>query len=253
MALPSTRYNFKGGKKEVAEAVGEIGKAIFQQVNVSVESAAKMVVPNVAEMVSEITEDIKSGSLIQFQEALKKIDTLVNKLGVDINQYSKELGDFLKMRQEKSIKSEETVNQLREKNIMAQVNQMGEVEILNKKGYLTCSSCEGHDWMEESFVVVCFGSKESRDAFAEQVVKAKLPQYRVFYQESQTNINLYDPFNDYHEIMDDPTMDETQNWFKIEDKLYFTKTEEEIPEEVIEKEIGFQNGNGYYSLGRHLG
>lgn len=133
MALPSTRYNFKGGKKEVAEAVGEIGKAIFQQVNVSVESAAKMVVPNVADMVAEITEDIKSGSLIQFQEALKKIDTLVNKLGVDINQYSKELGDFLKMRQEKSIKSEETVNQLREKNIIAQVNQMGEVQILNKK------------------------------------------------------------------------------------------------------------------------
>lgn len=132
MALPLTRYNFKGGKKEVAEAVGEIGKAIFQQVSVSVESAAKMVVPNVADMVAEITEDIKSGSLIQFQEALKKIDTLVNKLGVDINQYSKELGDFLKMRQEKSIKSEETVNQLREKNIMAQVNQMGEVQILNK-------------------------------------------------------------------------------------------------------------------------
>ena len=133
MALPKTRFNFKGGKKEVAEAVGEIGKAIFQQVNVSVESAAKMVVPNVADMVTEITEDLKSGSLIQFQEALKKIDTLVNKLGVDINKYSKELGDFLKMRQEKSIKSEETVNQLREKNIMAQVNQMGEVQILNKK------------------------------------------------------------------------------------------------------------------------
>ena len=133
MALPKTRFNFKGGKKEVAEAVGEIGKAIFQQVNVSVESAAKMVVPNVADMVTEITEDLKSGSLIQFQEALKKIDTLVNDLGVDINKYSKELGDFLKMRQEKSIKSEETVNQLRQKNIMAQVNQMGEVQILNKK------------------------------------------------------------------------------------------------------------------------
>ena len=133
MALPKTRFNFKGGKKEVAEAVGEIGKAIFQQVNVSVESAAKMVVPNVADMVTEITEDLKSGSLIQFQEALKKIDKLVNDLGVDINKYSKELGDFLKMRQEKSIKSEETVNQLREKNNIAHVNQMGEVQILNKK------------------------------------------------------------------------------------------------------------------------
>ena len=133
MALPATRYNFKGGKKEVAEAVGEIGKAIFQQVNVSVTAAAKSVVPNVADMVSEITEDLKSGSLIQFQDALKKIDKLVNELGVDINKYSKELGDFLKMRQEKSIKSEETVNQLREKNIIAQVNQMGEVQILNKQ------------------------------------------------------------------------------------------------------------------------
>jgi|DEB0MinimDraft_4_1074332.scaffolds.fasta_scaffold02673_9 hypothetical protein len=120
------------------------------------------------------------------------------------------------------------------------------VEILNKKGYLTCSSCEGHDWMESSFVVVCFGSEESRDKFVKQVLKAKIPQYKIFYQESQTNINLYDPFNDYHEIMDDPTMDETQNWFKIKDKLYFTKTEEEIPEEVIEKET--ENWN--YCFGR---
>ncbi len=132
MALPSTRFNFKGGKKEVAEAVGEIGKAIFSQVTMSVEGAVKTVVPNIADMVAEITEDLKSGSLLKFEEAMKKIDTLVNKLGVDINKYSKELGDFLKMRQEKSIKSEETVNQLREKNIMAQVNQMGEVQIHNK-------------------------------------------------------------------------------------------------------------------------
>jgi len=132
MALPKTRYNFKGGKKEVAEAVGEIGKAIFQQVNVSVTAAAKSVVPNVAEMVSEITEDLKSGSLLQFQDGIKKIDKLVNDLGVDISKYSKELGDFLKMRQEKSIKSEETVNQLREKNIISQVNEMGEVQILNR-------------------------------------------------------------------------------------------------------------------------
>ena len=133
MALPSTRYNFQGGKKEVAEAVGEIGKAIFSQVTMSVEGAVKTVVPSVSDMVVEITEDLKTGSLLKFEEALKKIDTLVNKLGVDISMYSKELGDFLKMRQEKSIKSEETVNQLREKNIMAQVNQMGEVQILNKR------------------------------------------------------------------------------------------------------------------------
>jgi len=133
MALPSTRYNFKGGKKEVAEAVGEIGKAIFSQVQVSVEGAVKTVVPNVADMVTEITEDLESGSILRFEDAIKKIDTLVNKLGVDISKYSKGLDDFLKQRAERSAKSEETINQLRQQNIMAQVNLQGDVEILTRK------------------------------------------------------------------------------------------------------------------------
>lgn len=133
MALPKTRYNFKGGKKEVAEAVGEIGKAIFAQTRVSFESAAKMVVPSIPDMVTEIIDDLSAGPLDRFSEGIKKVDKLVNELGVDLGKYSKELEGFLKLRQEKSIKSEETVNELREKNIIAQVNQMGEVQILNKQ------------------------------------------------------------------------------------------------------------------------
>ena len=58
MALPKTRFNFKGGKKEVAEAVGEIGKAIFAQTRVSFESAAKMVVPTIPDMVTEIIDHL---------------------------------------------------------------------------------------------------------------------------------------------------------------------------------------------------
>ena len=34
MALPNTRYNFKEGKKEIAEIVSGIGKAIFTQARV---------------------------------------------------------------------------------------------------------------------------------------------------------------------------------------------------------------------------
>ena len=133
MALPKTRFNFKGGKKEVAEAVGGIGKAIFAQTRVSFESAAKMVVPTIPDMVTEIIDDLSAGPLDRFSQGIKKVDRLVNELGVDLEQYSKELAEFLKLRQEKSIKSEETVNELREKNIIAQVNQMGEVQILNKQ------------------------------------------------------------------------------------------------------------------------
>ena len=133
MALPQVRFNFKGGKKEVAEAVRDIGQAIFNQTRVSFESAAKMVVPSIPDMVTEIIDDLSSGPLDRFSQGIKKVDRLINELGVDIEKYSKELAGFLKLRQEKSIKSEETVNELREKNIIAQVNRMGDVEILNRQ------------------------------------------------------------------------------------------------------------------------
>jgi len=132
MALPKVRYNFEGGKKEVAEIVKDIGQAIFTSARASFESAAKVVVPSVPQMVQEITDDLSAGPLQRFSEGLKKVDTLVNKLGVNLEDYSKELAQFLKLRQEKSIQSEETVNQLRTQNIIAQVNEFGEVAILTR-------------------------------------------------------------------------------------------------------------------------
>ena len=44
MALPNTRFNFAGGKKEIAEIVSSIGKAIFSQARVSFDAASKAVV-----------------------------------------------------------------------------------------------------------------------------------------------------------------------------------------------------------------
>jgi len=60
MALPKVRYNFEGGKKEVAEIVKDIGQAIFTSARASFESAAKVVVPSVPQMVQEITDDLFS-------------------------------------------------------------------------------------------------------------------------------------------------------------------------------------------------
>jgi hypothetical protein len=132
MALPSVRYNFAGGKKEIANIVKDIGQAIFTSARASFESATKIVVPSIPEMIQEITDDLSSGPIERFKDGLRKVDTLVEKLGVNLEDYSKELAQFLKLRQERSIKSEETVNQLRTQNIKAQVNEFGEVMILNK-------------------------------------------------------------------------------------------------------------------------
>ena len=133
MALPDVKFNFQGGKKEIANIVKDIGKAIFTSTRASLESATKLVVPDVASMVADITDDLSSGPIERFKDGIRKLDTLVGKLGINLEDYSKELAEFLKLRQEKSIKSEETVNQLRTQNIKAQVNEFGEVVILTKE------------------------------------------------------------------------------------------------------------------------
>ena len=46
-------------------------------------------------MVKEITDDLSAGPLDRFSDGLKKVDKLVNELGIDIGKYSKELGEFL--------------------------------------------------------------------------------------------------------------------------------------------------------------
>jgi len=113
MALPEVRYNFKGGKKEIAEAVQEIGKAIFSQVKVSIQAATATVTPSVPDMVAEIIQDLSSGPISKFEEGLKKVDTLINKFGVDIGKYSKSLGNFLKQREDRAQKSETVIRELR--------------------------------------------------------------------------------------------------------------------------------------------
>ena len=132
MALPTTRYNFKDAKKETAEIVSSIGQAIFTQARVSFEAASQAVVPDVASMVAELTDDLASGQLERFGQGLQKVDKLVNELGIDISKYNKGLGKFLEERQKKAAISEETVNELRTQNIKAQVNEFGEVVILTK-------------------------------------------------------------------------------------------------------------------------
>jgi hypothetical protein len=132
MALPDTRFNFQGGKKEVAEIVSGIGQAIFSQVRGSLEAASKTVVPSIETMVAEITEDLSSGPIDRFNQGLEKVDKLVNKMGVDLGKYSKDLNKFLQERTKRAQQSEETINQLRTQNIIAQVNKFGEVSILTK-------------------------------------------------------------------------------------------------------------------------
>jgi len=130
MALPILDTPTDNG--QIQEAVQEIATAIFKSAKISLDTAAKSVVPSIPKMVDEILEDLKTGSIRSFDKALDKLDRMVNKLGIDLGQYSKELAAFQNNREEKVKKSEQKIQELREKNIVASIEKSGEIKILTR-------------------------------------------------------------------------------------------------------------------------
>ena len=132
MALPVVDTNQPGVKELISAGVKDIANMIFKSASVSITAAAKAVVPSIPEMVAEITEDLKAGPVNRFSQGLEKLDKLLMDFGGNIKDYSKELAKFVNQREAKINKSEETIRELRENNVKAEMNSMGEIIILSK-------------------------------------------------------------------------------------------------------------------------
>ena len=131
MALPTLKA--VADKGEVQKIISDIATAVFKSAKVSLDSAAKAVIPSVPQMVDDVLEDLKSGSIQKFNLAMDKLDKLVRTLGIDLKKYNKELANFAKRREEKIIISEEKIQTLRENNIIADMDKSGDVRILSQK------------------------------------------------------------------------------------------------------------------------
>src|SRR5210317_623161 len=136
MALPNLQaagINAILDKIEKETIISDIATAVFKSAKISMESAAKAVVPSVPEMVNEVLDDLKSGSIQKFNQAMDKLDKLVKTLGIDLKKYNKELANFAEKREEKITKSEEKIQLLKEKNIIAEIEKSGDIKILSNR------------------------------------------------------------------------------------------------------------------------
>src|SRR6056300_2006322 len=131
MALPTLET--PENKGQVQEIISDIATAVFKSAKISMESAAKAVVPSVPEMVNEVLDDLKSGSIQKFNLAMDKLDKLVRTLGIDLRQYNKELENFAARREEKIIKSEEKIQLLKKKNIITKIEKSCDIKILSNR------------------------------------------------------------------------------------------------------------------------
>ena len=135
MALPTLadKINAVEDKIEKENIISEIAKAVFKSAKITTEAAAKFAVaPSVPQMVDDVLDDLKSGSIDKFNKAMDKLDKLVKVLGIDLKKYNKELANFAEKREEKIIKSEEKIQTLRENNIVADITKAGDVNVLSQ-------------------------------------------------------------------------------------------------------------------------
>jgi len=122
-----------GQETSVDQAINSLAKSIFEKTTMSISAATKTILPSIPKVISQLTEKIESGSVKSMNVAFAQLETIVNKLGIDLGAYNEKLAKTLREREERAIKSQEKVDKLREVGVIARVNRTTkDVEILTK-------------------------------------------------------------------------------------------------------------------------
>ena len=132
MALPTLadKINAVEDKIEKENIISEIAKAVFKSAKITTEAAAKFAVaPSVPQMVDDVLDDLKSGSIDKFNKAMDKLDKLVRVLGIDVNVLSqKEIES-----KQKDLRDTEKKIQTLEKKIAKDTKQVQDPGLFQKE------------------------------------------------------------------------------------------------------------------------
>jgi hypothetical protein len=103
-------------------------KTITSETMKTVSAGQKTIISptTVRNLAKEITEQAESGSIDKFEDALKKTEAIIEKLGINLDDYNKGLSKRIKELAEQKTKAEGEVQQLRQSNIVAEVKTQRE-------------------------------------------------------------------------------------------------------------------------------
>ena len=138
MALPkieplSSEFEVsKNDSNAVKIEIEKLGKSIQDSTALGMKAATQAVVGNVPEMIKELTEDIKSGSIDNFATAINKLIKLTTELGIDLRDYNKDLAETVDKFTSKQMKLEDKLTKFREMGLKAEIKN-GEVKLLTQR------------------------------------------------------------------------------------------------------------------------
>lgn len=123
----------KNLKQRTDSALKLLAKTIFEKTKISIEAAAKSIVPDIPKFIRDIAVEISTGPADKINETLEKLDHTVNKFNIDLGKYNQGLASFTKQWQEKREKAETEVEEYRKQGVKAEVSKYNEVNVLSRR------------------------------------------------------------------------------------------------------------------------
>jgi len=120
MALPKieplgTEFDMpQGGGDAVKEEITKLGAVIIEKTSVGLKSATQAVIGDVPKMISDLTKEIESGPIDNFAVAINKLVKLVDDLGINLNDYDRNLAKLVDNFRSEQQDAEQKLEKLRE-------------------------------------------------------------------------------------------------------------------------------------------
>lgn len=110
-------------KDAVTEEISKIAKVIESKVTKSYKAATQAVIGDVPKMIDQLTKEIESGPVDSFANAMNKLISLVDKLGINLRDYNDKLADTVNEFKGTQEQVNEKLSELRQNGIKAEYNQ----------------------------------------------------------------------------------------------------------------------------------
>ena len=122
----------KNDSNAVKVEIEKLGKAIFEKTNTSLKSATQAVISDVPGMIQTLTQEIESGPIETFGNAINKLVKLVQDLGINLYDYNADLAKTVDRFVDKQGKLEEKLAGFREQGIRATIEN-NRIKILTER------------------------------------------------------------------------------------------------------------------------
>ena len=189
MALPqiaplSSEFDMpnKQAKDAVKQEITKLGAVIIEKTSASLKSATQAVIGDVPKMISDLTKEIESGPIDNFAIAINKLVKLVDDLGINLNDYDRNLAKLVDNFRSEQQDAEQKLEKLREQGFRGVVEN-NKIRLLTEREVIKLTKerkdneikiqekIADRDKLQEELDKKVWKTSDSREKAQEKIIK----------------------------------------------------------------------------------